>query len=199
MVAAEDQMAQTARRYTSADILAMPDDGNLYEVIDGKLYVSTQPSWSHQMVCTVLTWALHGWSVETGAGRVNGAPGLVFAEDDDVAPDLVWLSNARLATALWPDGKLHAAPDLVVEVLSPGRANARRDREAKLDLYSRRGVTEYWIVDWQRQQVEVHRREGLPLRLVATLGEADTLESPLLPGFALPLERLFSDLPRAEG
>ena len=192
-------MAQAARRFTSADIEAMPDDGKRYEVIDGKLYVSTQPSWFHQMVCTVLTWALHSWSVETGAGRVNGAPGLIFAEDDDVAPDLVWVSNARLTTALWPDGKLHAAPELVVEVLSPGRANARRDRHAKLDLYSRRGVAEYWIVDWQGRRVEVRRREEPRLRLVATLREADTLASPLLPGFALPLERLFADLPRAEG
>jgi Uma2 family endonuclease len=191
-------MTQAARRFTSADIAAMPDDGNLYEVIDGKLYVSTQPSWSHQMVCTILISELHVWCRETGAGRVNGAPGLIFAEDDDVAPDLVWLSTARLAAALWPDGKLHAAPELVVEVLSPGRANARRDREAKLDLYSRRGVSEYWIVDWQRRRVEVHRREDLRLRLIATLREAEALASPLLPGFALPLERLFADLPRAE-
>jgi Uma2 family endonuclease len=177
MGGAEEQMAQAARRFTSADIELMPDDGKRYEVIAGKLYVSKQPSWSHQMVCTILTWALHEWSVGTGAGRVNGAPGLIFAEDDDVAPDLVWLSTGRLATALGVDGRLHAAPELVVEVLSPGRANARRDREAKLDLYSRRGVVEYWIVDWQGRQVEVHRREILQLHLFG----------------------LFADLPRAEG
>ncbi|MBI2218960.1 MAG: Uma2 family endonuclease, partial [Candidatus Rokubacteria bacterium] len=54
--------------------------------------------------------------------------------------DVVWVSTQRLATVLWPDGKLHAAPDLIVEVLSPGAANERRDREVKLTLYSRRGV-----------------------------------------------------------
>jgi Uma2 family endonuclease len=192
-------MTQAARRFTSADIEVMPDDGKRYEVIDGELYVSKQPGWSHQMVCTILASELHVWSRETGAGHVNGAPGLIFAEDDDVAPDLVWLSTARLATALAADGKLHSAPELVVEVLSPGPSNQRRDREAKLTLYSRRGVAEYWIVDWQRRQVEVHRRENLQLHPFATLREADSLESPLLPGFALPLARVFADLPRVEG
>jgi Uma2 family endonuclease len=192
-------MSRASPRFTSADLELMPDDGKRYEVIDGELFVSKQPSWSHQMVCTVLASELHTWSRETDAGRVNGAPGLIFAEDDDVAPDLVWASNATLATALWADGKLHAAPELIVEVLSPGPANERRDRDAKLKLYSRRGVVEYWIVDWPTRRVEVHRRENLRLRLIATLREADTLESPLLPGFALPIERLFADLPRAEG
>jgi Uma2 family endonuclease len=187
-------MTQAFPRFTSADLELMPDDGKRYEVIDGELYVSKQPSWSHQMVCTVLGWALHGWSVETGAGRVNGAPDLIFAEDDDVAPDLVWLSTARLATALWPDGKLHAAPELVVEVLSPGPANERRDRDAKLKLYSRRGVREYWIVDWRQRQVEVYRREQAALRLTETLYEKDDLRSPLLPGFALPVKRLFAGM-----
>src|SRR5256884_5938796 len=93
----------TELRFTSADLEVMPDDGKRYEVIDGELYVSKQPNWSHQMVCTVLASELHVWSVETGAGRVNGAPGLIFAEDDDVAPDLVWASNATLATALGAD------------------------------------------------------------------------------------------------
>jgi Uma2 family endonuclease len=192
-------MTRAAPRFTSADLELMPDDGKRYEVIDGELYVSKQPSWSHQMVCTILAAELHAWSRETGAGRVNGAPGLIFAEDDDVAPDLVWLSTARLAAAVGPDGKLHAAPELVVEVLSPGPSNERRDRDAKLKLYSRRGVVEYWIVDWQARQLELYRRHELRLHLVATLREADALASPLLPGFDLPLERLFVDVPRAGG
>jgi Uma2 family endonuclease len=199
MGAAEAEMTQAARRFTSADIEVMPDDGKRYEVIDGELYVSKQPGWEHQLIWLRLGGALDRWSVETGLGQANAAPGLIFAEDDDVAPDLVWASNATLTTALGPDRKLHAAPELVVEVLSPGATNARRDRDAKLKLYSRRGVAEYWIVDPLIRQVELYRREELQLRLVATLREIDTLESPLLPGFALPLARLFADLPRAEG
>jgi Uma2 family endonuclease len=113
-----------------------------------------------------------------------------------VAPDLAWVSTERLGTVLAPDGKFHAAPDLVVEVLSPGSTNERRDREVKLKLYARRGVREYWIVDWRRRQVEVFRREDSTLGLIATLLEGDTLHSPMLPGFALPLEELFAQIPR---
>ncbi len=183
-------------RWTSADLELLPDDGKRYEIIDGELYVSKQPHWYHQIVCTVLSSPLLRWSLDTGAGVVNGAPGVIFADDDDVAPDLVWVSKERLATVLAPDGKLHAAPDLVVEVLSPGTTNERRDRDVKLKLYSRRGVREYWIVDWQRRHVEVFRRVDTALQLIATLLESDSLQSPLLPGFTLPVTELFAQVPR---
>jgi Uma2 family endonuclease len=183
-------------RWTSADLELLPDDGKRYEIIDGELYVSKQPHWYHQLICLDLAEPLQRWSRETNAGVVNAAPGVIFADDDDVAPDLVWISHERLATALEPDGKLHAAPDLVVEVLSPGATNQRRDREAKFKLYARRGVREYWIVDWQRRQIELYRRVDAALQLVATLLEGDNLSSPLLPGFELPLRELFARVPR---
>jgi Uma2 family endonuclease len=186
---------ETILRWTSADLDVLPDDGKRYEIIDGELYVSRQPHWHHQLACLNLLTALHGWNAQTRAGVVNMAPGVIFADDDDVAPDGVWISHARRATALRPDGHLHAAPELVIEVLSPGSANERRDREAKRKLYSRRGVLEYWIVDWRTQQVEVYRRQGAALHLVATLYAADTLTSPLLPGFACPVATLFDDIP----
>jgi Uma2 family endonuclease len=63
------------------------------------------------------------------------APDLVFAEDDDVAPDAVWVSRERLAGLPDKAGHLAKAPEPVVEVLSPGKANGRRDRVAKLALY----------------------------------------------------------------
>ena len=182
-------------RWTSADLELFPDDGKRYEIIDGELYVSKQPHLHHQVSCVEVTVALQLWNRETRAGLVIAAPGLIFAEDDDVAPDVVWISNEGLSTALWPDGKLHAAPELVIEVLSPGPANERRDREAKLKLYGRRGVREYWILNWQRREVEVYRRAELTLQLAATLLEGDVLQSPLLPGFACPVSELFAGLP----
>jgi Uma2 family endonuclease len=183
-------------RWTSADLELLPDDGKRYEIIDGELYVSRQPHYYHQLICMDLGAPLQRWSRETRAGQVSGAPGVIFADDDDVAPDLAWVSTERLGTVLAPDGKFHAAPDLVVEVLSPGSTNERRDREVKLKLYARRGVREYWIVDWRRRQVEVFRREDSTLGLIATLLEGDTLQSPMLPDFALPLEELFAQIPR---
>ena len=168
----------------------LPDDGKRYEIIDGELYMSRQPHWHHQRACVKIC-SIGGVECADWAGEANLAPGVIFADDDDVAPDVVWISHTRRAAALGPDGHLHAAPELVIEVLSPGSTNERRDREAKLKLYSRRGVLEYWIIDWRTQQVEVYRREDLALHLVATLYPTDMLTSPLLPGFSCEVATLF--------
>jgi Uma2 family endonuclease len=181
------------RRYTSADLDNLPDiEGIRYEIIDGELFVSKAPGLGHQYPCTVLTFALHGWSVTIGHGLVYGTPGLVFSEDDDVIPDLVWISKERLASGRDASGHITVGPELAIESLSPGAANERRDREAKLGLYSRRGVDEYWIVDWRRHRVDVFRRGGGPsLELAATLGDEDALTSPLLPGFEVKVASLW--------
>ena len=183
----------TALRWTTADLETLPDDGKRYEIIDGELYVTTQPHWQHQFVCTRLTRFLDEWDDQTSAGTVVQAPGVVFAEDEAVAPDVVWISNERLANGLDASGHLRVAPELAIEVLSPGSTNERRDREAKLKLYSRRGVHEYWIVDWRQRQVEVYRREQAALRLIETLFEQDELRSPLLPDFSCRVAQLFVD------
>ena len=185
----------TTARWTSADLESLPDDGTRYEIIDGELYMSKQPHFYHQDVCGELQGEIWNWNKTTKLGRVVAAPGLIFAEDDDVAPDLVWISNDRLDACLRSDGKFHDAPELVIEVLSPGIANERRDREAKLKLYSRRGVSEYWIVSWQTRAVDVYRRGGAELKLVGTLGETDALQSPILPGFSCLVSVLFARIP----
>ncbi|MFN7944853.1 MAG: Uma2 family endonuclease [Blastocatellia bacterium] len=182
-------------KFTSADLLLMPDDGKQYEVIEGELYVSRQPNWHHQYACTQLLWALQNWNRQTGLGVANNAPGVIFADDDDVAPDVVWVSQEKLGSILGEDGKLHAAPELVIEVVSPGWDNQQRDRQTKLKLYSRRGVQEYWIVDWQQQTVEVYRRSGFRLKLIGTMLRNDKLTSPLLPGFSLPVAELMMKQP----
>jgi len=111
-----------------------------------------------------------------------------------VAPDVVWISRERLAVTLDQTEHLHTAPELVAEALSPGRTKERRDREVKLKLYSCRGVSESWSIDWQQQKVEVYQRQQIALHLLATLYATDTLTSPLLPGFACPVVTLFDNL-----
>ena len=183
--------------FTTDDLLRMPDDGKLYEIIEGELYMPTQPNWHHQYACTRLLRALENWNEQTGLGIANGAPGLIFGIHDAVAPDVVWISLERLPQVLGEDGKLHAAPDLAVEVISPGWQNEQRDRDTKLKLYSRRGVREYWIVDWQTQQVEVYRRSRTKLIQASTLLRDDELTSPLLPGFSCQVSSLFMQIPPA--
>lgn len=72
--------------------------------------------------------------------------------------------------------------------------NECRDREVKVKLYSRHGVKEYWVVNWQAQSLEVYRRESTLLTLEKTLEGNDILDSPLLPDFRCTASRLFKNL-----
>jgi Uma2 family endonuclease len=179
------------RQFTSADLELMPQNGAIYEIIEGELYVSRQPNYEHQYTCTRLGRFLDEWNDIKNSGVVLTAPGVIFAEDDDVAPDVVWITRERLTKSTDRAGHLHTAPELVIEVLSPGKLNEFRDRKAKLELYSRRGVQEYWIVDWISHQVEVYRRRRNRLKLTKTLRAHDQLESPLLPGFSCEVALFF--------
>ena len=181
--------------FTVRDLERLPEiEGWRYEIIDGELFVSTQPHNDHQETWALTTTALGTWNTMTGTGRIFGAPGIVFADDDAVAPDLVWVSRARYPRVTTQEGKFHSAPELVIEILSPGRANERRDREIKLALYDRRGVEEYWLMDWERRLIEVYRRADTGLRLATTITDIDTLTTPLLPGFSVAVSSLFPPL-----
>ena|SRR5256885_9186759 len=180
--------------WTSHDLEFLPDDGKRYEIVDGELYMSKQPRWEHQLISGELYTLLSTWSKQTRRGVANLAPGVIFDDDDDVAPDLVWISRERLAIALRSDGKLHSAPELAIEILSPGPSNEYRDREVKLKLYSRRGVLEYWVVDCKERSIEIYQRERALLALNRKLYADDVLESPLLPGFRCALSQLFSEV-----
>ncbi|WP_414576071.1 Uma2 family endonuclease [Anabaena sp. CCY 9402-a] len=179
-------------RWTNADLELFPDDGKRYEIIDGELLVTRSPHWKHQKACVRISTALDNWSQETDLGEVVIAPGIILGDNDNIIPDVVWVSKQRLTELLDEAGHLTAAPELVIEVLSPGNENEKRDRELKLKLYSTRGVREYWIVDWRKQQLEVYRREQGSLKLVTTLFPGDQLESPLLPNFTCAIARLFA-------
>jgi Uma2 family endonuclease len=183
---------QAAVRWTTTDLELLPDDNQRYEIIDGELFVSRAPRDEHQAVTALAIGVLHQWNQVHRLGIVLNGPGMIFDQYDSVIPDLVWISRERYRTAHRDeDGHLHFAPELVVEVLSPGAENERRDREAKLKLYSVQGVDEYWILDWRAKAVSIYRRQDAVLTLVATLRQQDTLMSPLLPGLSVPVATLF--------
>jgi Uma2 family endonuclease len=183
----------TGFRYTTADLELLPEvEGVRYEIIDGELYVTTQPHGFHQYTSSQIATELSQWIRGTGTGAVLPAPGIIFSDDNNVAPDLVWFRSDSWAESMDAGGHFHYAPDLVVEVLSPGVVNKARDRELKPQLYSRRGVREYWIADYRARTVQVYRLQDGELQLVATLSGADVLTSPLLPGFACPVSRFWA-------
>ena len=178
-------------RWTSSDLELFPDDDTRYEIIDGELLVTRAPHWNHQTAIDNVCFVLKSWSRLTKLGVIATTPGIIFSDSDNVIPDLVWIAQERFEGILDDQGHLTAAPDLVVEVLSAGSGQERRDRELKLKLYSVQGVREYWIVDWRRKSIQVYRRENATLVLVATLFENESITSPLLPDFVCQLAEIF--------
>ena len=182
-------------RWTTSDLeLLSNDEWKRYEIIDGELFVARAPHFRHQSVIRNICTELQDWSEETGLGEAIPAPGLIFTEADNVIPDLIWISVDRLARFQDTAGHLTGAPELIIEVLSLGATNERRDREAKLKLYSIQGVEEYWIVDRELQQVEVHRQQNGILKQVAIHSAQDEITSPLLPGFRCLVQRFFRQI-----
>lgn len=131
----------------------MPEDGNRYEAIGGELYVTPPPRVPHHRIAMRLVEALLPLLKQAGHGELFFAPvGVEFPDTrEGLQPDILFVSNERLDTI--GEDWLRGAPDLVIEILSPG--TAARDRNTKPKLYQRHGVAEYWIVDPGSETVEV--------------------------------------------
>jgi len=186
-----DDVKPAGVKLTYDDFLLFPDDGMRHELIDGEHYVTPSPNTKHQTVSMTLSVLIGGWLEVNPVGRVYHAPfDVVFSRFDVVEPDLLYLSNERAADVL-TSKHVSGAPDLVIEIGSPG--TRARDETKKRALYERAGVTEYWFVDPEIDVVRIYRRSGetfaRPMELSRETG--DVLTTPLLPGLALPLARLF--------
>jgi Uma2 family endonuclease len=175
---------------TVDDLEAMPEDGNRYEVIEGELFVSCAPGLTHQIVTSNIIHILRDYLDEHPLGAIVPTPGLIFDRYSGVIPDLVFYTHQRGAEIIARE-KLNAAPELVIEILSPGRPNIERDRVAKFQLYGKYGVQEYWIVDIDQRAVEISRTQGSTLALDAILTADNLVTSPLLPGFTCPASSFF--------
>ena len=179
-------------RWTIYDLDALPEnEGVRREIIDGELFVTRAPHWKHQNIITNISSPLHEWS-KTYSGFVIPSPGVIPSKEDSVIPDLVWISNERLAAIEDEAGHFTGFPELVVEVLSAVERNIYRDKQAKLKLYSQGGVREYWIVDRFNQQLEVYRQKKGQLLLVETLTKTNSLTSPLFANFSLSVSQIFA-------
>ncbi len=172
----------TALKLTIDQLEALPDDNNHYELIDGELLVSKAPGIPHQRPLGRLFYWLTEYLVHNPIGEVIFGPGIVFDDYNGVIPDMVLVSAER--QHIITERGLIDAPDLIVEVVSPGEQNGERDRQLKRQLYSRRGVRDYWVVDPQLKTIEVYRLHENVLMLEATLRGSDVLTSALFPGFS---------------
>ena len=144
-------MPEVARRWTREEVLALPDDGNRYELVDGELLVSPAPRLPHQRAVTALYRRLYPYVEAQGIGEILLSPAdLDLRSGQLLQPDLfVFRTFPASRASSWSDVGI---PVLVVEVGSP--FTARYDRKIKRPTYQRAGVSEYWIVDLDARIVE---------------------------------------------
>jgi Uma2 family endonuclease len=176
---------------TVADLDLMPDDGNRYEVIEGELFVSCSASLTHQSVSGNIFRSIDTYLLKNPIGKLWATPGVIFSELNGVIPDLVFVSHER-RPEIASGERITGPPDLVIEIVSPGAENQRRDRIAKLQLYAKYGVKEYWIVDFEKRTIEVYQLLGQTLELQSILTEKDEITSSVLPGYSCKVETIFS-------
>ena len=124
------------------DLEALPDDDNICELFEGELSVAKAPSLTHQEIIGNFTTILNGDLWQNPIGKIWNTPGVNFDEYNSAIPDLVFVARERIPQIA---SGIHivGAPDLVIESLSPGSENVRRDQVVKRQTYARFGVKEY--------------------------------------------------------
>ena len=175
--------------WTEAEYLELDQKGGrLIELADGCLEVLSMPAMDHQRLVKHLYRKLDDYVTERGLGEVFFAPLPVRLKSGTFRePDVVFVRFERLvADARYPQGA-----DLVIEVVSPGEANRRRDLETKRREYAAAGVGEYWIVDPEKKQVVVLRLRTKSYRVHGEFGSGDVATSALLADFQIDVKPLF--------
>jgi Uma2 family endonuclease len=181
---------KTAKVWTETELQALPDDGYLHEVVGGELVMSPKNNLQHEQICQRLNFALESFNRSHRLGAVFGSSMGFWMENRNCrAPDVAFVSKARLrefglksnAKAFFP-----GAPDLAVEILSPG--NTRSEMDERLADFFASGSQAVWIVHPDEQFVEVcHSPTDRTL-----VGPAGVLDGEkILPGFQFQVADLF--------
>ena len=185
-----------AELMTADEFLALPLDADGYGyapcLVDGELVV-TKPTVEHQDVVGRVYFALAKWiEAHDGRGFVIHEIDILIDDLNVYEPDVLWYAEGRRPAR--HDLAPYPMPELAVEVRSP--STWRYDVGAKKAGYERKGLPELWLVDPRVGEVLVFRRsrpDAPRFDVSIELATGDVLESPLLEGFALPLDALFAD------
>lgn len=182
-------MSTRTHTITSAEeLLNASTDHGRCELVRGELIMLSPGKGRHAVVAMRIGRLLLNFVAAHGLGEVfDSSAGYVVARNPDTVrePDVSFLGTERLKTQDL-DAFLEGAPDLAVEVLSPGNTTA--EMRGKISDYFDAGCRVVWIVDPVCRSVTVHRPDGKPVLLT----EDDTLtEQGLLPGFSLVIREIF--------
>ena len=189
-------MATKERVYTVEDVWRLDhhplNPTEKYYLIDGELVTKRAPNELHGDVAMRLGSYLFFFVEENNLGRVTTEVGFQPAGDRFTAllPDIAFTSKAR---TIYPARSTYVPymPDLAVEIISPSQTVAQSRRKAA--VYLRHGAALVWLLDPVKQTAEVWRRgaDGAPAsERIAPEGELTGGD--ILPGFRLPLARVFT-------
>jgi Uma2 family endonuclease len=180
-------MATITRRVaTEDDLRAMPKDGQKYELVDGEIRVSPAGD-RHGFVAANLIVLLGAFVKQRRLGYVMSSDaGFRLPSKNVRSPDVSFVASGRFPNDTPPDDWGSLAPDLAVEVLSPG--DRPRYVMDKVGEYLEAGVRLVWVIDPKKQRAVVYRS----LSDVRELGPDESLEGQdVLPGFSCRLRDIF--------
>jgi Uma2 family endonuclease len=150
------RLAMTERaadfEWTYDEYARLPDDGDRYEIIRGEVCVTPGPRPPHQRASFQLQRVLDDYVEQHGLGVILDDVDLLFVSGEFLRPDILFVPSARL-NGITSRG-VECAPELVIEVLSPG--SERVDRVKKPPRYAEHGVPAYWILDPENAVIEVY-------------------------------------------
>ncbi len=175
----------SAGPYRAADYWQLPE-GELVELIRGRLVVSPSPNMLHQTISLMLSGIFAKISLFSGGVAAAVPMDVVLSDNTILQPDLLYVAKQRRGIV---KDRVEGSPDLIIEIVS---GSARRDRVEKLDLYARYGVAEYWIIDPQTQVIEFLINENG--RFVVQSPANDRYQSPRLPEVEIELAAFWREV-----
>jgi Uma2 family endonuclease len=126
-------------------------------------------------------------------GKVRVEKALVGLTRNDYEPDIAFW-RMDVANRFQPTMNVYPIPDLVIEVLSPGKENINRDTKVKFADYAAHLIREYWIVDPKKKTVEQYLLSDTQVgiyELYKKVAIQDYIESIVLTGFLIPVKAIF--------
>ncbi|MEG3438718.1 Uma2 family endonuclease [Pannus brasiliensis CCIBt3594] len=178
--------------WTDEEFMALPDDGHRYEVVNGELVDMGNSGAKHGYIAIILSSALFSVVTARKLGILcDSSTAFKMKNGNKRSPDISFFSKERLQGMQdVPTGYLEGAPDLVVEILSPG--NTVEEIDDKLQDYFENGTRLAWIINPTQNYILVYRSAIEPDRLLKSV---DTLDGEdVVPGFTFPVADLFQQL-----
>lgn len=189
------KVAALERRITANQFFQMDlPEHEKWELVKGELVLAPSPLLPHQLVLDELSGRLRDWLRKHPVAIKVPDWDVKFLLNETRRPDLVIALREGSRLKLGKHGE--GAPDLIVEVLSPG--DKRRDLQDKKNLYEQCGVMEYWVVDFKKRRIHqfLPGQDGRYLETIVTRG---AIKSRVLPGFSTRLKELFQVLDELPG